>query len=441
MRGLPLGGGPASAGPFCRNPEAPLGWVCLEGETTRMSAAWTTPSPRILTGLLCVMVMACSEVEPDTLAAEKEPASETSVLEVDPPEPSGEATLLGGMRLEASHSDTLDLGLVREGESRVSFFEFVSDGEGPLVIEEVKPSCGCTVPAILVYDEDEELVPYEMGDPIPTGSRFRLLTRVFTQGKQGNLGLRVPIKTNAPDSPFTVLLRVEVEPVLRISPDRRIDLGRLSTTDAEERMVRVKSRRGERFLLTTQWLPTGVQIELDPFEPDEDGRSDLWDLTMTAGPGLPVGDRAYSCQLFTDLEVADPEEPNADGSPQYHRAILILETTGFVQAQPTFVGLGRFSPGEVVERTVRIESQDDFRLTSDLPIELEGSGGGPFPHVDYISTVLEAFEGGAYAELRIRVKVPDAATGAVTGALKIKLDHPEQKELAIRFSGFCQAES
>ncbi len=43
-------------------------------------------------------------------------------------------------------SETVDYGEIKKGSDGVRVFEFTNTGDAPLVIEDVKSSCGCTVP-------------------------------------------------------------------------------------------------------------------------------------------------------------------------------------------------------------------------------------------------------------------------------------------------------
>ena len=43
-------------------------------------------------------------------------------------------------------SETIDYGEIKKGSDGVRVFEFTNTGEIPLVIEDVKSSCGCTIP-------------------------------------------------------------------------------------------------------------------------------------------------------------------------------------------------------------------------------------------------------------------------------------------------------
>lgn len=43
-------------------------------------------------------------------------------------------------------SDTVDYGTIAKGSDGVRVFEFTNTGDAPLIITDVKSSCGCTVP-------------------------------------------------------------------------------------------------------------------------------------------------------------------------------------------------------------------------------------------------------------------------------------------------------
>ncbi|MCM8567940.1 DUF1573 domain-containing protein [Gramella jeungdoensis] len=56
-------------------------------------------------------------------------------------------------------SETIDYGEIKKGSDGVRVFEFTNTGTAPLVIEDVKSSCGCTVPK----KSEEPILPGETG--------------------------------------------------------------------------------------------------------------------------------------------------------------------------------------------------------------------------------------------------------------------------------------
>lgn len=56
-------------------------------------------------------------------------------------------------------SETIDYGEIEKGSDGVRVFEFTNIGDAPLVIQDVKSSCGCTVPK----KPEEPIMPGERG--------------------------------------------------------------------------------------------------------------------------------------------------------------------------------------------------------------------------------------------------------------------------------------
>ncbi|MAT90782.1 MAG: hypothetical protein CMC35_08810 [Flavobacteriaceae bacterium] len=59
--------------------------------------------------------------------------------------------LIIGMAVQAQakidfKSETIDYGTIAKGSDGVRVFEFTNTGDQPLIISDVKSSCGCTVP-------------------------------------------------------------------------------------------------------------------------------------------------------------------------------------------------------------------------------------------------------------------------------------------------------
>lgn len=57
-------------------------------------------------------------------------------------------------------TETVDYGEIAKGSDGVRVFEFTNTGEAPLVISDVKSSCGCTIPK----KPDAPILPGETGE-------------------------------------------------------------------------------------------------------------------------------------------------------------------------------------------------------------------------------------------------------------------------------------
>ena len=362
-------------------------------------------------------------------AAAPAPASE--------PEPEPEPSPPGGIRLAEGQKKTHDFGVLTEGESALASFELVSDGEGPLVIEKVRPTCGCTVATTWIRGDGEEWTSYEMGTPIPSGSRIRLDTKLYTEGKLGSLGVSILMSSNAV-APVSLRVQAEVEPILLVLPDRKVPFGQFDRSKGAERELDIRTRSGGPVLLTTRSIPDGVTLELTAVDPDDDGRSSTWKARLALGPDLPDGDRNYSCPVFADIELADPKQPNVDGSPKYLMTVLVAEVLGAVEVQPNFIGFGKVVAGEESERTVRIASRDGAALDPEAPVVIEGLVGEPFEHAESFEATVESVEDGKALEIRLRLLgLPEGAAGSFMGRLRVGIGHPDQATSSVRFWVEC----
>ncbi len=57
-------------------------------------------------------------------------------------------------------SETIDYGEIEKGSNGVRVFEFTNTGDAPLVISNVKSSCGCTIPK----KPEEPIMPGKTGE-------------------------------------------------------------------------------------------------------------------------------------------------------------------------------------------------------------------------------------------------------------------------------------
>ena len=79
--------------------------------------------------------------------------------------------------------ETHDFGTVKDGDVVETVFTFTNNGEAPLIISDVKGSCGCTVPEW----------PKE---PIPVGGTGDLKVKYNSKGKSGIQNKSVTITAN-----------------------------------------------------------------------------------------------------------------------------------------------------------------------------------------------------------------------------------------------------
>lgn len=90
-------------------------------------------------------------------------------------------------------NDTIDYGEVAKGSDGVRVFEFTNTGEVPLVISDVKSSCGCTIPK-------------KPTEPIMPGATGQIEVKYDTQ-RVGPIRKAITVTSNA-DTP-TIILKIK----------------------------------------------------------------------------------------------------------------------------------------------------------------------------------------------------------------------------------------
>lgn len=95
-----------------------------------------------------------------------------------------------GAKIEFA-SETIDYGNIAKGSDGVRVFEFTNTGTAPLVISNVKSSCGCTIPK-----KPEE--------PIAPGDTGEIQVKYDTK-RVGPIRKTITVTSNASDAPTKVL--------------------------------------------------------------------------------------------------------------------------------------------------------------------------------------------------------------------------------------------
>lgn len=95
--------------------------------------------------------------------------------------------------------DFFDFGSIKEGEVISHTFHFKNIGDDILVVKDLIPDCGCTMPKV----DKDELKPGEEGS----------IEVIFnSNGWQGSQYKSVTLRTNAPDREKSVTIKANVVP-------------------------------------------------------------------------------------------------------------------------------------------------------------------------------------------------------------------------------------
>lgn len=90
--------------------------------------------------------------------------------------------------------EKISLGDVQQGPQVTGEFEFTNNGDGPLIIKRVAPSCGCTG---VIADEKKEYLPGETG---------KIKFTFNTEGRSGVNEKSITVESNDPKTPSKILL-------------------------------------------------------------------------------------------------------------------------------------------------------------------------------------------------------------------------------------------
>lgn len=119
--------------------------------------------------------------------------AKTSKSEVSKPEVSKSDISKPVFKFE---TEELDYGTIKRNADGVRFFKFKNIGNAPLIIEDVKGSCGCTIPT-------------KPSEPIMPGKSGEIKVKYATD-RVGKFIKTVTIVSNATDMPKVVKIKGEV---------------------------------------------------------------------------------------------------------------------------------------------------------------------------------------------------------------------------------------
>lgn len=102
-------------------------------------------------------------------------------------------------------SKIIDAGVVSQGVTVDAVFELVNEGDAPLVIKAVRPTCGCTV-----AEFDKEIAP---------GATGKIDTKLDTKDFSGPISKSILVMTNDPQNPtVTLVIKANIRPYVEILP-------------------------------------------------------------------------------------------------------------------------------------------------------------------------------------------------------------------------------
>ncbi len=224
-----------------------------------------------------------------------------------------------------------EFGNVPKGDVIEADFKIQNEGDAPLEIKAVRPTCGCTV-----ADYDREIAP---------GAYGHIKARVNTADFRGPITKSILVYTNDPETPTVrLVVKAEVVPYVEVLPR---PLVRFSATAGEElvKKVTVVSNRGETFEITkvTSSVPylSATYRALEGDERIGDRKGSQYEVALRLAKDAPVGPVSAEVTVKT----SHPKAPRVQ-----------IRVFGVVRAQvqvsPSQLQFGAVDPADAPGRNV-----------------------------------------------------------------------------------------
>lgn len=254
-----------------------------------------------------------------------------------PPAPAeADASASGDANIDFT-STVHNFGSIWDIESRDCVFEFTNSGDGELVIEKVKASCGCTAPTL----------PKTRFAPGETG-RIDVTFRPKDAGQQRK---SITVTTNAPHRRVLKLwIEADVANVVTAEPDR-LQLGNMVIGETVTHEVRLIPASDDFVFTTASTRIPGISLSLGPAaEGDPDHARTL---VVTCGPDLRWG------QVIGSLEV-NGSGSLSDGRRVQHTAKVTAsgQAWGTIKATDSMFRLLTLQKNEPFTRALQLERVD-----------------------------------------------------------------------------------
>lgn len=163
-----------------------------------------------------------------------------------------------------------DFGTIYQGQTASMTFVFDNIGEEPLIIEDVKSSCGCTAAAA----SSSEIMPGESGE---------IKVTFDSTGRLGKESKPIHVHTNDPDrAVLKLMVHGFIKSAVRTSPSY-VNFGYVRQGTASAKTIFVRSEKGVGILeveTNSPYLLAGLE---------EGEAENEWNLKVTVADNAPLG--------------------------------------------------------------------------------------------------------------------------------------------------------
>jgi hypothetical protein len=196
-------------------------------------------------------------------------------------------------------SKIVDVGTVSQGIVADAVFELVNEGDAPLVVKAVRPTCGCTV-----ADFDRE---------IAAGATGKVAAKLDTKDFAGPISKSILVMTDDPQAPtVTLVIKADVRPFVEVLPRPLVRFNAVLHEPMEQTFTVVGANPDKPMRVTgiessVPFIKTAMR-KLDDSELLPGKGSDQYEVTLALDSSAPVGPVNAVLTVNTDLDEA-PEVP------------------------------------------------------------------------------------------------------------------------------------
>lgn len=248
---------------------------------------------------------------------------------------------------------TIDLGEIEEGGQYERYLELTNAGDGVLMLEDVKTSCGCTAAAV---DSDVELKP---------GEKQKIRITFNSRGMEGGVTKKVTVRTNDPVNPsLEVVLRANVHRSLRWEP-RYLSFNGVGLGDDVQEVVKLEGDKNLDLHVLDAFVQGGLRgdkgsrlfnVSVSDRQPGEE--RDAYDLTIRMNDRRKPQRISETLVIVTNVADKDTLKIPIRG-----------EIAGRISFTPSYAVLALVNPGEETTREVVLSaSEGTFKvLKAEIP--------------------------------------------------------------------------
>ena len=292
-----------------------------------------------------------------------------------------------------------DMGEVFQRDTYKHGFSVKNTGDADLVIEKVKPSCGCTV-----AEYDEVIAPGKVG--------MVYLEVIDEKITAGAFNSKASIHSNDPDHPMvTVAVKGVVRYHVEVNPGEKVYLRGMYGEPVMRELTIHSPEKQDNFEIT------GLRSNIDD------------KITYAAEPAGEPG--VYTIKVWKNPKMAKANTwgaltiaSNSEHSPE--RVVQVnVNTRGSIIAQPATINFGTVTEDRLKNEPSLVKSVTVFKIKGEFDIrDVRFSSS-------YYEADIEAIEEGAKYKVTVRFE-PNAVKMSYMDEMIVRTNDPQEPEIRIR---------